>query len=136
MEPTPRPEDGPLVTRFAAVPATVPLVRRLAVEGAARLGAAPAVLDRVALAVTEAAANVIRHAYPGGEGSLHLAIHPVPAGVCVRVLDEGVGLGGSTAEGGLGAGLALMAACADDLVVERRRPSGVAVRMTFAFGAA
>src|SRR3712207_6750558 len=42
----------------------VPLIRRAMIEGARAAGAGPAVCQRVALAVSEAATNAVIHAFP------------------------------------------------------------------------
>ena len=66
-------------------------------------------LQRVALAVTEACSNVVRHAYPDGSGELTLTARLDGSCVIFEVTDEGAGLTGSEPrDDGLGMGLMLM----------------------------
>jgi serine/threonine-protein kinase RsbW len=51
-------------------------------------------LDDVSTAVTEAANNVVLHAYRGDRGSLEVDIHVAPSALTVAVRDEGIGISG------------------------------------------
>jgi serine/threonine-protein kinase RsbW len=51
-------------------------------------------LDDVSTAVTEAANNVVLHAYQGDRGSLEVDIHVAPSTLTVAVRDEGIGISG------------------------------------------
>src|SRR4051794_17346671 len=62
----------------------------------------------VALAVTEACSNVVRHAYPDGPGELWLTGRLDGDQFTVTVVDEGVGVDADTHRAGLGLGLPLM----------------------------
>jgi len=92
--------------------------------------------DAIMLAVSEAATNVVRHAYPGNgthesfriqadvdEGRLRLALE-----------DDGVGLGAISGDPGLGIGIPLLGRLATGvtLVSAPERPNGCEVRMWFA----
>jgi serine/threonine-protein kinase RsbW len=89
------------------------------------------------LAVSEAATNVIRHAYPArAEGTtFRLGAEISDGRVQVVVTDDGVGLGGSSSDPGLGMGLPLLGTLADTLTLvgPPERSRGVEVRMWFAF---
>ena len=86
------------------------------------LGASEEVAQAVRLAVGEALANVVMHAYLEMEpGSMTVqAWRDCDEHFVVRVLDEGRGLTPRTASPGLGLGLPLMAKMADDFRVDNR----------------
>src|SRR5690349_11547203 len=65
-------------------------------------------VEDVALAVTEACSNVVRHAYPSGGGEIRLAAWIEPHALIVVVADDGVGLGRPSAAAGLGMGRRLI----------------------------
>ena len=54
--------------------------------------AAQSDLERIRLAVTEACANVVRHAYPDDSGVLDVAVCLRPSVVMIDVRDCGVGV--------------------------------------------
>jgi serine/threonine-protein kinase RsbW len=83
----------------------------------------------VALAVTEACANVVRHAYPDRRGELTLTAWVDEDELTLLVADTGIGLGGATSNAGLGLGFPLMRAVANTRVSRGRR--GTQVRLTF-----
>jgi len=91
------------------------------------LGATEEEGEDVALAVHEACANVIAHAYPHSFGPVVLrvrarrSLHSVQLRVLVS--DRGQGLGGRSARAGLGAGLRLMEALTRRMRV-RSDPNG------------
>jgi serine/threonine-protein kinase RsbW len=88
------------------------------------------------LAVSEAATNVIRHAYPQGtEGAtFRLDAEISDDRLQVVVTDDGVGLGASSSNPGLGMGLPLLGTLADTLMLvgPPERSRGLEVRMSFA----
>ena len=90
-------------------------------------------LDRIRLAVTEACANVVRHAYPGDPGILEVGACVGPRTVVIDVCDAGIGTGAGRAqaapgEGGLG--LPLIGMLADQVEITPHDP-GTSVRMLF-----
>ena len=113
-------------------------------------------LDDVSTAVTEAANNVVLHAYQGDRGSLEVDIHVAPSALTVAVRDEGIGIsgqaprgrdggrdGGTLEAGGLLAGgeldggslklgLPVIAALASRVAFRARDGGGTEVRMEFA----
>ncbi len=115
--------------RFAATPEHVPLMRHAVVGMVEGLG-----IDRdaVALAVTEAVANAVRHAYPGGPGEVRVVVSVVGDGVVVSVSDDGIGVRGFTAtqSPGVGLGLGLIRALADRVRIEPGS-NGTLVEMVF-----
>ena len=70
------------------MPGSVPKLRRALL--AAIQGRGFPEMD-VGLAVTEALSNVVRHAYPNGEGPVTLTAEASPSTLVVVVADEGVG---------------------------------------------
>lgn len=116
-----------------AVPENVAPLRHAVVELATRCGADPDVAIDLALAVGEASANVVVHAYPPGDvGPLvvHAAIHSDD--ILISVVDQGQGMVPRPDSPGLGLGLPLIANLADSLEI-RDGPGGIGteLRMTF-----
>jgi anti-sigma regulatory factor (Ser/Thr protein kinase) len=99
---------------------------------AAGLGAEPGDVD---LAVTEAATNVVVHAYrdrPSGAapGVLRVAARVEDLALHVNVADDGVGPSPRLDSPGLGLGLGIIARLADVLQIEQANP-GTRVTMRF-----
>jgi serine/threonine-protein kinase RsbW len=88
------------------------------------------------LAVSEAATNVVRHGYPNGagDGTFRLSAEVNGGNLRVAVADDGVGLGGTSPNPGLGMGLPLLGRLAESLtfVGPPDRLTGLEVRMWFA----
>jgi serine/threonine-protein kinase RsbW len=92
--------------------------------------------DSITLAVSEAATNVVRHAYPGNGSTATFRIRAdVDEGqVRLTLEDDGVGLGAISTDPGLGIGIPLLGRLATGvtLVSAPERPVGCEVRMWFA----
>jgi serine/threonine-protein kinase RsbW len=108
------------------------LLARLALTGVARAGGAEEdVLADLRLAVTEAAANVVRHAYADGDGDIMLAFTLTGSGrLEVIVEDDGPGFDEAdvaswepTDLGEDGMGLAIIRAVADEVEIGSRHDS-------------
>ena len=119
---------------FPAKPEYITL-GRLALTGLARLRDLPAeTLGDLKLALSEACTNVVRHAYPDGEGLVEIVYSLSDDRRVVEVCDEGRGFTppaategeAPLAEGGLG--LAIIRALTDELAVERGTLGGSRVR--------
>src|SRR5215218_7628290 len=80
-----------------ARPENVAVVRHVLGALAGALGLPPAVTDDMRLAVTEACANVVQHAYPDDEGTIDVHIRPSEGALDVVVSDSGRGIGPSLA---------------------------------------
>jgi serine/threonine-protein kinase RsbW len=90
----------------------------------------------IALAVTEACANAVLHAYPGDIGKFEVAAELAPGGrLFVIVRDYGSGMAPRVDSPGLGVGLPVIAAIAEALEIDSPDGSGTLVRMIFDLGA-
>ena len=123
--------DG-TVLRLEAEPEAASRARHAAVDLARRLGADPEARDSIAVAVTEAVANVVVHAYRDDHhGEVEVALRGCEDCLEVVVSDAGVGMLPRDDSPGLGLGLGLMAALADVFEVTPSRTGGTAVRLAF-----
>lgn len=107
--------DSPCVDlRLPARPDSVPRSRLAVVEMAREQGFADSAVHAIAVAVSEAASNVVRHAYEGAPepGSLILRASMQGDDLVVGVCDDGPGVRPRMGQPGLGLGLALIAALA------------------------
>jgi serine/threonine-protein kinase RsbW len=114
-----------------AVARSVRDVRRRVVAFAAEVGADRDLQARVALAVSEAATNVVMHAYRGSASRpMHVAADFEDGGLEVVVADVGEGLRPRRSPG-LGAGLGIIAETCDEVVVREREGAGIELWMRF-----
>ncbi len=97
-------------------------VARHTLEGLARLrGLPPETLADLKLAVTEACANAVNHAYGGAAGTIAVVFELSADRIAFEVADTGMGFApkagaaGETGESGLG--LTIMRALADELEI-------------------
>jgi anti-sigma regulatory factor (Ser/Thr protein kinase) len=89
-------------------------------------------LSDIRLAVTEACANVVVHAYPDGHhGSMEVVASRDEDMLTVLVRDWGRGIGPRPDSPGLGLGLSLIAALADSVQLSHEDMEHTEVRMTF-----
>jgi anti-sigma regulatory factor (Ser/Thr protein kinase) len=90
-------------------------------------------LSDIRLAVTEACANVVVHAYPGGEEGPMEVLASIDEGeLTVLVRDRGRGIRPRSDSPGLGLGLSLIAALAEKVQLGQDGDEHTEVRMTFA----
>ena len=91
------------------------------------------VLADIKLAVSEACANVVVHAYAGtGPGFMDLEVSTQDHHLEVVVRDHGRGMTPRADSPGLGVGLPLIASLAETLELTNGADGGTEVRMTFA----
>jgi anti-sigma regulatory factor (Ser/Thr protein kinase) len=91
------------------------------------------VLADIKLAVSEACANVVVHAYAGtGPGFMDLQVSTQDHHLEVIVRDHGRGMTPRADSPGLGVGLPLIASLAETLELTNGADGGTEVRMTFA----
>jgi two-component sensor histidine kinase len=105
----PERESGDLHTVFDAVAGSVPEARILVRTWCDGARVSERIRGDLLLAVTEAAANVVRHAYPAGRpGSFSLDVRRESGDIVVSIRDEGVGIGGAAPSRGGGLGLEII----------------------------
>src|SRR3712207_3175539 len=108
-------------------------LRHAVVDLARRNGASDAVQTDLALAVGEACANVVVHAYPPGDiGPLILHAEIQGENIVITVCDQGQGMVPRPDSPGLGLGLPLIANLADRLEIHDG-PEDVGTELVMAF---
>jgi anti-sigma regulatory factor (Ser/Thr protein kinase) len=117
-----------------AVPASVARARHAILAFAQEHSEDHDLHERVAIAFTEAFTNAVLHAYDDADAP--------GRGICVSadvdddtlecvVIDHGDGFRATRSRGGLGAGLGIIAACADRFAIRERVPSGTEIWLRF-----
>jgi serine/threonine-protein kinase RsbW len=123
-------EQRTLRETFEATPRAVPEARHLLVAFAQRYcPGAPQIIDAVALAVSEAVANVVRHAYPEDTGKVELCAAADEQSLRITITDHGVGRATASRNPGEGLGLTIMREMAEAQIHDL--PSGVQVALRF-----
>lgn len=119
-----------------AVSGNVPLARHAIVAFAASQGATDELQGTIGLAITEAVANVVVHAYRDRSDPATVTVEadadPDDGDLQIVVADDGLGLSSRYESDGLGMGLGIIADLADDFAIRDRRPRGTEVFMRFA----
>ena len=105
-------------------------IRRRVAAFAAEHGAGQDELGAVALAVTEAAANAVVHAYRDAPGPIYVEADVEDGDLEVVVADDGQGFTTATSAR-LGAGLAVVARSCAAYAIRERLPHGVELWMRF-----
>lgn len=123
--------------RGTAEAAMVPQVRRGLRAYGGEQGWPKRLTDDVALAVTEALTNVVVHAYADSDrpGVAHVTADVRRGTLRVVVRDEGGGMKPRVGSPGLGLGLAMVTALADEVDVGPAGRTGAKVTMTWDVGA-
>lgn len=114
--------------------ATLPVVRHIAVAALEELGVDPEAIDDVALALTEASANVVKHSGAGDVYEVHLTIENSQCEI--RVVDTGRGFDSASLAVAMaapsqeqGRGMALISALVDSVRFESRPEAGTIVHL-------
>lgn len=120
----------PLVREVAAVPAQARILRNLIADWARAHGLPVELVDDVRLAVYEAMANVVEHAYPAGaHGTMTVTAIADAQTVAITVADGGR-WGDDTSNIYSGRGLPLIRALAPEATVTST-PMGTTVRLAW-----
>jgi serine/threonine-protein kinase RsbW len=113
---------------------TLSVVRHIAASALEELGVVPEEIDDVTLAVTEAAANVVKHSAADDLYEVHVVIEDTRCEI--RVVDKGRGFDSDTRRVAMagpseeqGRGMALMAALVDSVRFESRPEAGTVVHL-------
>ncbi len=119
--------------RYPATAESLPLARRAVVECAEELGGGDSVTEAIALAVTEACANVIVHAYCDHPGVGEMTVSVESSTDCLRayVADDGIGMVPRLDSPGLGLGIPLISQLPDGFELRSRPEGGTEVCMEF-----
>jgi anti-sigma regulatory factor (Ser/Thr protein kinase) len=129
-----QPAPTALQRSLPASPASLPRLRGLVRSFASgQCGADADQASLIALAVSEAATNVVRHAYPDRPGMIDLHAESEDDHLRIRIADAGIGLGEPSPNRGLGAGLRIMQGLAETRVVSHPG-EGTAVELVFRVG--
>ena len=123
--------DSDIRLTVPARPENLAVVRHVLGAVGQALSLSGPVLDDMRLAVTEACANVVRHAYSEEHGAIDVVVRPRRESLEIVVTDAGRGMGPSRDTAGPGLGLPLIAALADRFDIEERAPSGSRLIMSF-----
>lgn len=116
--------------RLPATPESVGRARALTAEWCARHVHMDGRTPDILIAVTEAAANVVVHAYPDGGGDFELVLRDDHGRLIVTVRDEGVGYYVPSPNPGLGTGLLVIQRACDSSAIDAAEP-GTIVTMRF-----
>lgn len=127
-----RPE---LLLQAPATAESLPVVRQALRSLGDTLDAEREALEDAELALTEACANVVEHAYPDAEGEVEVSLLSREAEMLARVRDSGCGMPARELErpAGRGYGMVMIEGIARSLEV--RVEDGTEVAMTFDLGA-
>ena len=124
--------SGELLRQVPAEAGEVAGLRHAVLRYAQACGISKAVRDDIALAVSEACANVVMHAYVGAPspGVLTVTSDHVDGEFVVAVRDEGRGMQARSESPGLGLGLPLLGRLTQRIEITGNG-AGTEVRMTF-----
>lgn len=115
-----------------ARPENVAVVRHVLGGVGDALALHPELLSDVKLAVSEACANAVVHAYPRGKGGLlDLELTANAQRLDIIIRDHGLGMMPRADSPGLGVGLPLMASLSESLELTNRADGGTEIRMCF-----
>jgi anti-sigma regulatory factor (Ser/Thr protein kinase) len=120
-----------LALELAAEPDNVGVARRALRDLLVAAGVDKERVSDIALAVSEACANAVLHAYAAHGGTFEVRAALASGSLAVAVSDHGSGMAPRSDSPGLGVGLPVMAAIADVLEIDTPADSGTVVRMTF-----
>jgi serine/threonine-protein kinase RsbW len=121
---------------FPAVAESVPSARDALSRFAQAAGANEEQIDAIKLAVSEAATNVVVHAYGENSGEIKVDAALASGDLWIHVADDGLGMRPNIDTPGLGVGIALISQVADEFAIATSSSGGVEVQMRFELGLA
>lgn len=122
---------------FDAVPHSVRQVRETVAAFAERHGVAGDGVDDIRTAVSEAATNVVMHAYDRSDAGRFAVLAAVDGEQLLVVIDDdGCGLAAASENAGLGIGLRVMEAMAEQARFATRHCGGSTVQLRFRLASA
>jgi anti-sigma regulatory factor (Ser/Thr protein kinase) len=125
---------APVILSVPAEPESVSLVRQAVTGIADMLGMSPEGRDDLRIAVTEAATNVVVHAYRDRPGPMRVEVWTDTDRMVIHVTDHGCGIVPRVERvtPGLGLGIPLIAALSEEMSITANDDgSGTRVGMTF-----
>jgi serine/threonine-protein kinase RsbW len=124
--------DRPSVSRrLPAVATSIAQIRAIAIDFAnTHCTAEPELISDIALCVSEAATNVVLHAYPDTDGDVAITIHHANHTLTIEISDRGVGTATRTTQPGLGMGLDIVDTLSDATF---HSPDGTGTNVTMRF---
>jgi anti-sigma regulatory factor (Ser/Thr protein kinase) len=127
-------EERDVRRRVPAQPEQVGAIRRAVMASADTHGITEPLRADIALALTEACANVVNHAYRDSiePGALMVESYRRKDEFVIVVSDEGPGISPRTDSPGLGLGLALIARLTHRMEIGPNQPAGARLVMAFA----
>lgn len=123
-----------LALSYEAKAENVPLARAAVASLAEGLGAEEPLLGDLKTVVTEACSNVVRHAYPDGDGRFEIEAFPVGEELAIVVRDSGTGLRPDLThdESTMRIGLGLISQLSSHFGIGPNPDGGTEVRVRFA----
>jgi anti-sigma regulatory factor (Ser/Thr protein kinase) len=120
-----------LSRRWPATARSLPEARHATVDALTRAGVVNRqLLAAIALAVSEAVGNAVRHAYPAAAGDVKLTVEHDLGEITVTVTDTRVGITNRTRDPGRGLGLQLMDALTKRCTIESHS-AGTTITLAF-----
>lgn len=132
--PSPGLADAAFSQTYPAVVESVAAIRAAVTHFASQVGAPLSAIEALKLALSEAATNVVVHAYAGADqpGLIEVEATYSVGELCVSVADTGPGLQPGQDRPGLGLGLAIIGELADRVELLQGGDNGLRVVMRFA----
>jgi serine/threonine-protein kinase RsbW len=119
---------------YPATPEVIGKLRQELAGFAAAAGLNGEALDDVRLAVSEAVTNVVRHAYSGEPGLVHVTAGLLANELWILIADDGCGFNTPSTDPGLGMGLVLITSVCHEFALAERADGGTEARMRFLLG--
>lgn len=126
-------QETKLHKSYPAVKEAIAGIRHDVAAVVAYLGANEEAVERVRLAVSEAATNIVANVFEHTSGRINVTLERLDtSSITVTVADDGKGAAQRNLEAGLGLGFIVMRECSDALKVRQPGSGGVEVEMRFA----